>query len=159
MAQSMWRDGDLNIFNNHQQGDYYEYSSIALAPHYLQPGIDGGIYSVHPVLMPVLMAPVYAGGGYPAVAAALVLIASLAATLAWRWVRRTIDAAGPATFAWAAIAGSSPLPPQHLHGLSGNLRGTGSDWSPSFLPCRRSPIDPAWLAISPSDWPAPRCRG
>ena len=25
MAQSLWRDGDLNIFNNHQQGDYYEY--------------------------------------------------------------------------------------------------------------------------------------
>jgi hypothetical protein len=108
MAQSMWRDGDLNIFNNHQQGDYYEYSSIALAPHYLQAGIDGGIYSVHPVLMPVLMAPVYAAGGYQAVVAALVLVSSVAATLAWRWVRHTIAAAGAATFAWAAVAGSSP---------------------------------------------------
>lgn len=109
IAQSVWRDGDLNIFNNHQQGDYYEYSSVKLEPHYLRPGIDGGIYSVHPILMPVLMAPIYAAGGYAAVAAMLLVIASLAATIAWRWTRVVLDEAGAATFAWAAIVLTAPF--------------------------------------------------
>jgi len=108
IAQSIWRDGDLDIQNNHTRGDYFEYVSMELAPHYLNAGIGGVFYSVHPVLMPLLMAPVYAGLGYQGVAAVLVLIASVAATLAWRWVRRTVNATGAATFAWAAIAGSSP---------------------------------------------------
>lgn len=109
VAQSVWRDGDLNIFNNHQQGDYYEYSGTALEPHYLRPGVDGGIYSIHPILMPVLMAPVYAAGGYAGVAATLVLIASLAAAIAWWWMRRQLKDAGAATFAWGAIVASAPF--------------------------------------------------
>jgi hypothetical protein len=109
VAQSVWRDGDLNIFDNHQRGDYYEYSGIQLEPHYLRPGIDGGIYSIHPILMPVLMAPVYAAGGYAGVVAMLVLISSLAATIAWWWSRRQLGHAGAATFAWAAIIASAPF--------------------------------------------------
>jgi hypothetical protein len=108
IAQSVWRDGDLDIRNNHQRGDYYEYSPQALEPHYLKAGTDGGIYSVHPILMPVLMAPVYAAGGYPGVVVMLILIASAAAALAWRWVRDLLNATGAATFAWVAIAASSP---------------------------------------------------
>ncbi|MDP2054107.1 MAG: hypothetical protein Q8L75_10755, partial [Acidobacteriota bacterium] len=64
IAQSIWRDGDLDIQNNHTRGDYREYSKRELAPHYLAAGIGGVFYSVHPVLMPLLMAPVYAAAGY-----------------------------------------------------------------------------------------------
>ena len=108
IAQSIWRDGDLDIQNNHARGDYYEYSSRELAPHYLAAGLGGVFYSVHPILMPFLMAPVYAAGGYAAVVAIFVLIAAAAAALAWRWVRDTLNAPGAATFAWAAIVGSTP---------------------------------------------------
>lgn len=108
IAQSIWRDGDLDIQNNHTRGDYYEYVSMELAPHYLVAGIGGVFYSVHPILMPFLMAPVYAAGGYAGVVALFVVVAAAAATLAWRWVRGVLNATGAATFAWAAIAGSGP---------------------------------------------------
>ena len=48
IAQSLWRDGDLKIENNHQRGDYREYFSRDLEPHYLTRGADGEIYSIHP---------------------------------------------------------------------------------------------------------------
>jgi hypothetical protein len=109
IAQSIWRDGDLDIQNNHTRGDYYEYVSAELAPHYLTPGLGGVFYSIHPILMPLLMAPIYAAGGYAGVAALLVLISSLAATIAWWWTRRQVGDAGAATFAWVAVVASAPF--------------------------------------------------
>jgi hypothetical protein len=58
IAQSLWRDGDLRIENNHQRRDYDEYFHRDLTPHYLTRGVDREIYSIHPVGMPALMAPV-----------------------------------------------------------------------------------------------------
>ncbi|HUU33472.1 MAG TPA: hypothetical protein VMW48_05375, partial [Vicinamibacterales bacterium] len=60
MAQSLWRDGDLKIENNHTRGDYREYFARDLDPHFLTRGVDREIYSVHPVGMPVLITPVFA---------------------------------------------------------------------------------------------------
>jgi hypothetical protein len=109
IAQSLWRDGDLKIANNHQRGDYHEYYEADLKPHYLTPGKDGEIYSVHPVGLPVLLTPIYAAGGYHAVVFALIAIAAAAAGIAWWWAAGVIGAATPATFAWLAIAGSAPF--------------------------------------------------
>ena len=64
IAQSLWRDGDLKIENNHQRGDYREYYPGDLEPHYLTRGTDGEIYSIHPIGIAVLLAPVYALAGY-----------------------------------------------------------------------------------------------
>ena len=44
IAQSLWRDGDLRIENNHQRGDYREYFGGELRPDYLKRGADGQIY-------------------------------------------------------------------------------------------------------------------
>ena len=66
IAQSLWRDGDFKIENNHQRGDYREYFSRDLDPHYLTRGADGEIYSIHPVGLPMLLAPVYASAATPA---------------------------------------------------------------------------------------------
>ncbi|MEW6320660.1 MAG: hypothetical protein AB1635_06185 [Acidobacteriota bacterium] len=108
IAQSLWRDGDLAIENNHQRGDYRDYFTRDLEPHYLTRGADGKIYSIHPVGLPVLVAPIYAAGGYRAVVGALVLMAALAAALAWALVAR-MSGPGAATFAVAAIGGTSPF--------------------------------------------------
>src|SRR5690606_2647600 len=43
IAQSLWRDGDLKIENNHQRGDYREYFPQQLDPHYLTRGKDAEI--------------------------------------------------------------------------------------------------------------------
>lgn len=109
LAQSLWRDGDLKIENNHTREDYKEYYPSDLAPHYLTRGVDKEIYSIHPIGMPLLMAPVYGAGGYDGVVFALILMAAAAATLAWWWTMGALNAPGAATFAWAAIACSAPF--------------------------------------------------
>ena len=68
IAQSLWRDGDLRIENNHQRGDYLEYFNGTLRPDYLRRGQDGQIYSIHLPGVPALIAPVLAAGGYRLVA-------------------------------------------------------------------------------------------
>jgi hypothetical protein len=109
MAQSLWRDGDLKIENNHRRGDYREYFESDLQPHYLTRGRDGAIYSVHPIGMPVLMAPVYALGGYRLVAWTMVAFATGAATLLWVVVRRITESATVATVGWAACCLTGPF--------------------------------------------------
>ncbi len=108
IAQSLWRDGDFKIENNHQRGDYREYFSRDLDPHYLTRGADGEIYSIHPVGLPILLAPIYGLGGYTGVLLALIAVASLAAALMWRWVVGVLNAPGAATFAWGVVACSAP---------------------------------------------------
>ena len=108
MAQSLWRDGDLKIQNNHQRGDYREYYEGDLEPHYLTRGVDREIYSIHPIGIAVLMAPIYAAAGYTGVVTAWLLIASLVAAVAWRWTVAALNAPGAATFAWAAVALTAP---------------------------------------------------
>ncbi len=110
VAQSLWRDGDLRIENNHDRGDYREYfhNPQPLTPHYLTRGADGQIYSVHPVGMPVLMTPVYATGGYDLVVYALLLLAAIAMTSAWRLAWAVTGSASAASFAWAVVALGPP---------------------------------------------------
>lgn len=109
IAQSLWRDGDFKIENNHKRGDYEEYFHRELEPHYLTRGADNEIYSIHPVGLPILMAPVYGAGGYQAVVWVLILMGAAAAAMAWWWTTGAVNSAGAATFAWAAIAGSAPF--------------------------------------------------
>jgi hypothetical protein len=102
IAQSVWRDHDLKIENNHKRGDYHEYFDNQLPPHYLVRGVDREIYSIHPIGMPILIAPVYAIGGYDLVVDFMVLLASAAGALLWLVARRVTDDAGAATATWAA---------------------------------------------------------
>ena len=57
----------------------------------------------------VLLAPVYAAGGYRGGRAAADRPGRAAAALAWRWAAGALNAPGAATFAWAAIAVSAPF--------------------------------------------------
>ncbi len=109
IAQSLWRDGDLKIENNHARGDYLEYFDRDLAPHYQTRGVDGEIYSIHPIGMPVVIAPIYAAGGYPLVVAFFVLVAAAAAAGVWRAITVWLGSAGAATFGWAAVVCSAPF--------------------------------------------------
>jgi hypothetical protein len=109
IAQSLWRDGDFKIENQHTRGDYREYYTHDLEPHYLTRGKDGEIYSIHPVGMPILMAPIYGLGGYEAVVFALLLLSSIAAAMAWGWVAGALRSPAAATFGWFAVAGSAPF--------------------------------------------------
>src|SRR6185436_9687142 len=109
IAQSLWRDGDLKIENNHARGDYREYYPEDLDPHYLTRGSNGEIYSIHPIGISVILAPIYALGGYKGTVWFLIALGALTAAIAWRWTVSTLNAPGAATFAWAAIALSAPF--------------------------------------------------
>jgi hypothetical protein len=102
IAQSLWRDHDLQIENNHKRGDYHEYFDRDLGPHYLVRGVNHEIYSIHPVGLPFLIAPVYALGGYELVVWLVVAMASAAAALLWLIARHVTGDEGAATAAWAA---------------------------------------------------------
>ena len=109
IAQSLWRDGDLKIENNHERGDYREYYPGDLEPHYLTRGTDGEIYSIHPVGLAVILAPVYALAGYTGSVWFLITLGALTLAMAWKWAVSTLNAPGAATFGWAAIALSAPF--------------------------------------------------
>jgi hypothetical protein len=109
LTQSLLRDRDLKIENNHERGDYREYYFAPLAPHYRTRGTDGEIYSIHPVGLPILSVPAYAAGGYAGVKWLLILLAAGTATLLWRWSEGLTGSVAAATFAWAAVALSAPF--------------------------------------------------
>jgi hypothetical protein len=108
ITQSLLRDRDLKIENNHRREDYRAYYNGSLKPDYLALGKDGQIYSIHPVGLPVLAMPAFAIAGYHGVVAMLIVMAALAATLLWRWARDITGSPGAATFAWAATALTAP---------------------------------------------------
>lgn len=107
ITQSLLRDGDLAIENNHARGDYREYFGRPLKPDYIARGRAGVIYSIHPVGLSVLVAPAFAIAGYHGAAATMVLLAALAATLMWRWAAVLSGSDAAATVAWLAAACSA----------------------------------------------------
>ena len=104
LAQSIWTDHDLKIQDNHDRGDYRAYYDRQLAPHYLTRGADQEIYSIHPVGLPVLIAPVYALGGYRLVVFTLVFVGACAAAWMWRFTRAFTGSGTAATIAWGTLA-------------------------------------------------------
>jgi hypothetical protein len=63
MAQSLWREGDLDLRDNYAREDWREYRSGATEPHYAAPRRDGRPFPGHAPGLPFLFAPVYALGG------------------------------------------------------------------------------------------------
>jgi hypothetical protein len=109
IADSLWRDGDLAIDDNHARGDYLAYFRGELPPDYLRRGEDGRIYSIHAPGLPALLLPAFAAFGYAGVVAAIIAIAALGACVVWRLVRDLTDDAGAAWFAWAAVVCAAPV--------------------------------------------------
>jgi hypothetical protein len=105
MAQSLWRDGDLDLRNNFGAEDYREYTPGPVRPHYGAPRRDGRPFPAHGPGLPVLLAPVYALGGR---AGCVVFLAICGAAVAARTsvlARRLGGTAEVAWWAWAAAVG------------------------------------------------------
>ena len=61
ITQSLLKDGDLKIENNHRSGDYRAYFAGELPkPDYRRRGRNGEIYSIHAPGLPALVAPAFA---------------------------------------------------------------------------------------------------
>ena len=64
ITQSLIKDADLRIENNHRARDYAAYLDAPLAPDFLRRGRDGQIYSIHAPGLPVLVLPAFWLFGY-----------------------------------------------------------------------------------------------
>ena len=107
ITQSLLRDGDLRIQNNHDRGDYREYYGGPLAPHVLERSRDGAIYSIHSPGTSVLVLPGFALAGYTGAKWTMLLLATITAVLVWQAAFRATGDAAAATFAWIGVAGSA----------------------------------------------------
>ncbi len=105
MAQSLWREGDLDLRDNYARQDYHEFTPGSLTPHYGRPRADGRPFPAHSPGLPLLLAPAYALGGRALCAA---LFALFAAALAEETRRLALLATGnprAALTAWALAIG------------------------------------------------------
>lgn len=81
ITSSIVKDGDINLRNNHDNGDFYEFYPGPLAPH-ARILDDNRIYSAHGVGLPLLIAPGYLlGNRYGATLIINVLSALLAVVI------------------------------------------------------------------------------
>jgi len=109
ITQSLLKDGDLRIENNHQRHDYLAYTSHELKPDYLRRGRDGAIYSIHAPGLPAVIAPAFALGGYAGVNIFLSLVSALGAALVWHTCWRLTNDPRAAWFGWASVALTTPF--------------------------------------------------
>jgi hypothetical protein len=109
ITQSLVQDHDLQIENNHRQGDYRAYFTPELKPHSVVRGVNGQVYSIHAPGLPILIAPAFAAFGYRGVIAMLVAMAAIATGLAWFVAWRVTGLAAASWFGWATVTLSAPF--------------------------------------------------
>jgi hypothetical protein len=109
ITQSLLKDHDLQIENNHRQFDYHAYYGGELKPDYLRRGRNREIYSIHAPGLSAIVAPVFALFGYPGVVVLLALASGCATALTWSVVWRITGDAAASWFGWAAVALSVPF--------------------------------------------------
>jgi hypothetical protein len=110
IPESLMRDGDLAIGNNHQRGDYRSFFAGELRPDFLRRGKNGEIYSIHAPGLPALLLPVYAAAGYLGAVAMICLIAALTA-LAIFDLAEAMAGRPAAVITWAAVCLTVPFIP------------------------------------------------
>lgn len=106
ITQSLIKDGDLKIENNHRARDYAAYYGGSLAPDVIRRGRDGQIYSIHAPGLPMLVLPAFWLFGYRGAQATVLIVAALCGALIWNLGWRATRSTHAAWFAWAAIVGT-----------------------------------------------------
>jgi hypothetical protein len=101
MAQSLWREGDLDLRDNLAREDWREYTPGPIVPHYGAPRADGRPYPAHSPGLPLLLAPLYALGGRGLCVAVLTLAAAALGLEMWKAARRLTADDEAALLAWA----------------------------------------------------------
>ncbi len=109
ITESLLRDGDLQIQNNHEQADYVPFYGNQLAPHYVARGLNGQMYSVHAPGVAAFVSPGFALAGYSGASTMLALLAAGAAGAGWRVAWLLTASAGAAWFATVAIFLTAPF--------------------------------------------------
>lgn len=103
MAQSLWREGDLDLADNFAREDWRANTPGPVAPHYGTPRADGRPFPAHSPGLPFVLAPLYAAGGRLLCVVALALAGAGVTVIAARLAAGADDRASLA--AWLAALG------------------------------------------------------
>jgi hypothetical protein len=104
MAQSLWREGDLDLRDNLAREEYREYTPGPIAPHWGAPRRDGRPFPAHSPGLPFLLAPFYAVWGRLGCVAVLSLLAAWL-SVEVRVLGRSLLGPGPDLMAWLVMMG------------------------------------------------------
>ncbi len=104
MAQSLWREGDLDLRDNLAREEYREYTPGPIAPHWGAPRRDGRPFPAHSPGLPFLLAPIYASFGRLGCVALLSLLAAWL-SVEVRVLGRSLLGPGPDLMAWLVMMG------------------------------------------------------
>jgi len=105
MAQSLWREGDLDLADNLAREDWRENTPGPVLPHFGAPRADGRPFPAHSPGLPLLLAPLYALGGRLMCVAALALAAAGATIVAWHLAGRAPGSGEGAFLGWVVALG------------------------------------------------------
>lgn len=111
-TQSLLHDGDLRVANNYANGEYLDYFSGRLEPHFLKRSTRGEIYSIHAPGVSMIVLPAFALAGYPGAVAMMILIAAVTAALTWHLAFRLSQ---NAMSAWVAVGSIVATTPYFFH--------------------------------------------
>ncbi len=109
ITQSLLRDGDLRIENNHRDRDYAAYFGGTLAPDFIQRGRDGEIYSIHAPGVSVLVLPAFRAAGYRGAQATVLALSCVTGALVWLVGWHATGRRGAAWFGWAGVVLTSTM--------------------------------------------------
>ena len=104
ITQSLLKDGDLRIENNHRQRDYRAYMEGDIPPDFRVRGRNREIYSIHAPGVSALVAPAFAAGGYYGVVLFLLILSGITGALAWHLAFLVTGRMAAAWFGWASVA-------------------------------------------------------
>ncbi len=110
ITESLLRDHDLKIENNHQRRDYLAFYPGELRPDFFERGRNGEIYSIHAPGLPVLILPIYAVAGRYGVVALMALIAALTMLAVFDVAEKIADRRA-AVLTWLATGFTVPFIP------------------------------------------------
>lgn len=109
VTQSLLRDGDLQIGNNHDQMQFVPFYDNQLVPHYVTRGVNGQIYSSHFPGASALVLPGLAVAGYAGASAIIIATTAVAGVLAWYAAWTLTASVAAAWIGWAALAWTTPF--------------------------------------------------
>ena len=103
MAQSLWREGDLDLSDNFAREDWRENTPGPVAPHFGAPRADGRPFPAHSPGLPLLLAPIYAAGGRLLCVVALALAGAGVTVAAWRLAAQAGVDSAAGFVAWLSL--------------------------------------------------------
>ena len=105
MAQSLWRDHDLDLRDEYDGEEWAEFAPGPLRPHWGAPRADGRPFPAHSPGLPLLLAPAYAALGREGCVLLMALVAAAAALVCRQLAFQLTRDAQAALAAWFCALG------------------------------------------------------